>query len=129
MQFNFTRFTLVNVYSYRYLIVIHSVSNNCAYSPQGIVWAVPVLEEIFYGFRDLMKGAEITIVQTQPPDQLPDPLNGIEVRAVRRQEIKLKAADSLCPPVAVELGVMVFGVVRDDRHAAPGCGYWCAPGS
>jgi len=82
----------------------------------------PVPEEIFNGFGNLQEAAEIAVVQTQAPDQLPDPLDRIEVRAVRRQEVELEAADPICAPVAMELGVVVFGIVSDDHHAAPRSG-------
>jgi len=69
-----------------------------------------------------MEATEIAVMQPQAPDQLPDTLDRIEVRAIRRQEIKLEAADPSGAPVAMELGVVVFGVIGDDQHAAPRSG-------
>jgi hypothetical protein len=49
----------------------------------------PVPEEILNGFGNLMEAAEMAIVQTQASDQLPDPLDRIEVRIAGRQEIMM----------------------------------------
>lgn len=71
---------------------------------------------------DLIKARKIPIVQTQPPDQFPESLDRIEVRAVRWQKVQRKVIGVLVPPRLVEDRVMISGVVGndDDAPATPG---------
>lgn len=80
----------------------------------------PLLELIFYGFDDLVEACEVAVVKTQASHELPDAFDRIEVRAVRRQEIKRKTIRSNITPVSMQLGVVIPGIVRDDNHPAPG---------
>ena len=50
--------------------------------------------------------------------KFPYPLDGIEIRAVRRQVIKVELRFMFLTPSAVKFGVVVFCVVGNDDHAA-----------
>ena len=52
----------------------------------------------------------------EPPGELPDPLDGCELRAVGRQEEKLEVRPVPAQVRLEELGVVVPRVVQDDDH-------------
>ncbi len=55
-----------------------------------------------------------------PPCQFPDPLNGVEIRAVRRHEQQSKALFAFVAPCPVQAGMMVTDIVQDHHDPAPG---------
>jgi len=57
-------------------------------------------------------------MKTQATNQLPDPLDRIQVRTVWRQEQKPEPGLLGVPPFFVHGGVVVFGVVNNDSHPA-----------
>ena len=66
--------------------------------------------------RQTLQRLEIDVVRTQPAQQLPDPLDGIELGTVGRQKIQ---AQTTTMPIQKRLqlfGVMVRGIVRHDHH-------------
>jgi hypothetical protein len=58
------------------------------------------------------------VVKAQPSEELPDSLNGIQVRTVRRQELKAEVWLALLSPFAVQQSVVILCVV-DDHYDAP----------
>ena len=55
-------------------------------------------------------------MQTASTREFPHTLRGIQLRAVRRQEVQGETLGSFLPPVAVESGVVVFRVVGNHHH-------------
>ena len=55
-------------------------------------------------------------METEPTGEFPHPLAGIQFGTVRRQEIKGETLGSFLPPVSVQLGMVVFGVVGNDHY-------------
>jgi len=55
-------------------------------------------------------------METAPTREFPHTLRGIQLRAVRRQEVKGETLGSFLPPVPVESGMVVFGVVGNHHH-------------
>src|SRR6267142_5760512 len=76
-------------------------------------------ESSFYGLDHGRQRGKVAVVQTQPAGQFPYPLDRVEVGAVRRQERQAKVGLLLLPPLSVQGGVMVFGVIYDHYHAPP----------
>jgi len=76
----------------------------------------------FYGIDDRLECREVAIMQAQPPHKLPETLDGIELRTVGREKIQGEALGALLPPVLVEDGVMVPGIVCDGDHAVTALG-------
>jgi hypothetical protein len=64
----------------------------------------PISEPIFDGGNDAIQQAEVAIVETQPTRELPDPFNGIQIGAIRWQEIQAKFRSLLIAPLQMEFG-------------------------
>ncbi len=62
-------------------------------------------------------------MQTKATREFPYALGRIQFGAVRRQEIQSETPGSLPPPVPVQPGMVVFGVVGNHRHSPRLCGY------
>ena len=58
-------------------------------------------------------------MQASPARQLPDTLDGVDLRTVARQIIERKAVSLFLPPFAVKKSMEVFGVVNDDHDLPP----------
>ena len=78
----------------------------------------PTAKQILDRFYDVAQFWEIAIMQTQATNQLPDPLDRVQVRTVWRQEQKPEPGPLGAPPFFVHGGVVVFGVVNNDSHLA-----------
>ncbi len=57
-------------------------------------------------------------MQAQSTEQFPDSLNGIKLRAVRRQKMEHKVGLLLPAPFGVQFGVVVLGIVSDHDDPA-----------
>ena len=55
-------------------------------------------------------------METEPAGKFPHPLAGIQFRTVRRQEVEGETLGPFLPPVPVQPGMVVFGVVSNDHH-------------
>ena len=64
-------------------------------------------------------------MQTNTTHQLPHQLHGVQVRTIGWQKIKDEAVSVFFPPLPVKLGMMVFCVIRDQRHFTPLSGTHC----
>src|SRR5208282_5126539 len=53
---------------------------------------------------------------TKPTRELPDALRGVQFRTVGRQEVQAETFRRLLPPIAVQSGVVVSGVVSNHHH-------------
>lgn len=78
----------------------------------------PAAKQILDCFYDVSQFRKIAIMQTQVPNQFPDPLDWVQVRAVWRQEQKPEPRFLGEPPFFVHGGVVVFGVVNNDSNPA-----------
>jgi hypothetical protein len=87
-----------------------------------VIRAAPFGELPFDGFGDAIQEAEIAIVQAKATRQFPNSLNRVQFRTVRREEIQSELRLLLLPPREMEPGSVVWGVVADQDHAAPGLG-------
>ena len=81
----------------------------------------PLCKFILDGSDDFFQSVEITVVQTLAARELPDSLDGIAVRAVRRQEIEPEMGLLLLPPVLVKTSMVIAGVIGDHGHRLA---YW-----
>ena len=72
----------------------------------------------FDNILNIIEGMGISVMQTISAQQLPNPLRGIEVRAVGRQKVENKAIGVLLSPLPVQYGMMVLCVVGDQNHFA-----------
>ena len=52
--------------------------------------------------------------------EFPDSLDGVQVGAVRRQEVEKETATVLFPPLFVETGMVILGVVHNEDDLAVG---------
>jgi hypothetical protein len=59
-------------------------------------------------------------MQAKPTGEFPYSFDGIELGAVGRKKVQSESGCLLLPPVLVEAGVMIPGVVSDDHDAAAG---------
>jgi hypothetical protein len=64
-------------------------------------------------------GREILVVDAELSGEFPHSFYGIEIGAVRWKVIKAKLRFMFLTPSAVKFGVVIFGVVGNDDHAAP----------
>lgn len=69
---------------------------------------------------DALQGREVLIMEATTTDQFPNPLDGIELRTVRRQKVQPEAIGDRGPPGFVQDRVVIAGVVADDHHLATG---------
>ena len=77
------------------------------------------MRKLCFDSRDhCSKAGEIFVVDAKLSGKFPYPLDGIEIRAVRRQVIKVELRFMFLTPSAVKFGVVVFCVVGNDDHAA-----------
>ena len=60
---------------------------------------------------------KVAVVEPQAAKELPDALNGVELRAVRGKEKQREVGLLRETPSGVERGVVIFGVIDDDHHA------------
>ena len=68
--------------------------------------------------QNVIQMREVSIVQTPAACELPDALDGVQLRAVGREVIEREAIPVLFPPIPVKAGMMVFRVVSNDHDAA-----------
>lgn len=76
----------------------------------------PCIEQVLDAFPNQPQLREVFVVQALPPGDFPDPLDGVELGAVRRQVIQRKPVLRLLSPAFVESGVMECGVVCNDNY-------------
>jgi len=65
--------------------------------------------------NEFVESREIAVVQPEFPQEFPDALDRIELRAVRRKEKQGEVWRLQPTPLGVELGMVVSGVVGDDH--------------
>jgi len=80
---------------------------------------MPSGELRFDGSDDLVQRWEVAVMQTESACELPDPFDGIQIRAVGRQVVQGELGLLPRPPRGVQRGVMIFGIVDDHHHAPP----------
>src|SRR5580658_5445439 len=68
--------------------------------------------------HNVIQVREVPIVQASAACELPDALDRIQLRAVGGKVIEREASRMLFPPIPVQAGMMVFGVVGNDHDAA-----------
>jgi len=59
-------------------------------------------------------------MNTKPTREFPDALRGVQFRAVGRQEVQAETFRFLLPPVSVQSGVVISGVVGNHHHLSSG---------
>jgi hypothetical protein len=67
----------------------------------------------FNCFSDTIQEGEVAVVKAKSTRQFPNPLDGIQFRAVRRKEVQGKLGLLLLAPGEMESGSVVRGVVTD----------------
>src|SRR5260370_1189984 len=75
-------------------------------------------ERILDGGNDAIQQTEVAIVETEPTREFPDSFNGIQIRAVRWQEVQAKLGSLLVAPLQMKFGTMVLCVFADGQHLA-----------
>ena len=78
----------------------------------------PSQELVLYRSANLIEARKVVVMQAKTAGQFPDPLDGIEVGAVRGQVVQREDFGLGLTPRQVKLGMMIFGVVGDDDDAA-----------
>jgi hypothetical protein len=68
--------------------------------------------------HNVIQVREVPIVQAAAACELPDALDRVQLRAVGREVIEREASGVLLPPIPVQTGMMVLGVVGNDHDAA-----------
>lgn len=89
-------------------------------SAQSLVWTAPNVELGVNEFDELIERGEVPIVQPEFTQELPDALNRVELRAVRRKKEQEEARLLPAAPLGVQNGMVIFGVVDDDNDAPAG---------
>jgi hypothetical protein len=79
----------------------------------------PGVELSEYRFNEFIEKGKVAIVSAKATNQLPDSLDGIELRAVRREKVKAQAMAMLIQPGLEQAGVMPPGVVENYDHLFP----------
>ena len=76
----------------------------------------PVCELGFNGESDIVQAGKVTVMNTKPTGEFPDALRGVQFRAVGWQEVQAETFRLLLPPVSVQSGVVISGVVGNHYH-------------
>ena len=87
---------------------------------EDAVWAIPSFELSVHDDGELGEGSEVVVMEPEASNQLPNPLDGVELRAVSGKEEQREVGLLRQTPSSVEHGVVIFGVVDDDDHASAG---------
>src|SRR5678815_1438804 len=69
---------------------------------------------------DVIEGWEVVIMQARAPNQFPNALDGVEFRAVGREEVQSKVTGYLLSPLGVKSGMMITRIVGDDHDSTIG---------
>jgi len=77
----------------------------------------PHFELSIHDEGEFSERGKVAVVEPQAAKELPDALNGVELRAVRGKEEQREVGLLREAPSGVERGVVVFGVIDDDHHA------------
>jgi hypothetical protein len=77
-----------------------------------------LFELCFDGIDDFAEQWEVSIVQTLPPGELPDPFDRVEVWRVGRQIVEFESVGVLLAPVTVQPGMVITGIVGDNHHSS-----------
>ena len=96
------------------------MSLDCTKTLKNRIWVIPDVELGVDNGREFVERAEEAIVEPEATQELPDPFNGVEFGAVRGKKEQDEPRFLFEPPRAVEVGVVVFGVVDDDDDTATG---------
>src|SRR5579862_8775971 len=78
----------------------------------------PVSELSFHSLQHASQRGEIAIMEAEPSRQLPNPLDRIQIRAVRRQVTQHELRFLLHPPLGMQLGMVILGVIGNHDHPA-----------
>src|ERR1700723_1776595 len=86
---------------------------------EDIVAGGPNCEFGFNRADDVFEFVEVAIMQATTAGKLPRSLDRIEFGTVRGKEIQGKAGGVFFPPLSVQAGVVIRGIVGDDDHPSP----------
>ena len=78
----------------------------------------PSVEYIFNGIDHILQPGEVSVMSSFSPRDLPNPLDGVEFRAVGRHELQRKSLMAVQSPFSMKLSMVVSDVV-DDQHNPP----------
>jgi hypothetical protein len=81
---------------------------------------MPQVEYFFDGIDHRLQRREMPVVNGQATGQFPNPLNGIEFRAVWRHEFQGETTAALFPPGEMKPGMMIFDVIEDHNNMGTG---------
>jgi hypothetical protein len=94
------------------------ISNYTTQSSQCLIRLHPSRELFFDCFHHRLQRGEVMVVQAKPAGQFPHPFDGIQIGTIRRQVVQRELGFLFRPPVRMQAGMMVLGVIRDDDHAS-----------
>jgi len=77
-------------------------------------------EFVFHRKNDVIQLREIPIMEASPTRQLPDALDGIQLRAICREEVEGEMFDALLSPLKVKTRMVESGVIRNHYDASSG---------
>ena len=78
----------------------------------------PSVEHTFNGIDHILQLGEVSVMSSFSPRDLPNPLDGIEFRAVGRHEFQSKSPMAVQSPFSMKLSMVVSDIV-DDQHNPP----------
>lgn len=78
----------------------------------------PSVEYTFNGIDHILQLGEVSVMSSFSPRDLPNPLDGVEFRAVGRHELQRKSLMTVQSPFSMKLSMVVSDVV-DDQHNPP----------
>jgi hypothetical protein len=68
-------------------------------------------------YAHLIKFWEVDVMETESARELPDPFNGIELRAIRRKKVEAKPRLDLLSPSLMQQRVMVLRIVENNDRS------------
>jgi hypothetical protein len=77
-------------------------------------------EFAFHRLQNLVQASEVSVVQTSPPCQFPDTLDGVQLRAIGGEVVEREVIGVPFPPRAVKSSVVVFRIVGNDHDTPSG---------
>ena len=78
----------------------------------------PAAELSFHSLQHTSQCGEVTIMEAKPSGQLPDPLDGCQLRTVRWKKQKLQVCSVLVQERGQDYSVMVASVVQHENDTA-----------
>jgi len=90
---------------------------DCTQFFERIASGTPLIKLSFSAYAHLIKFWEVDVMETESARELPDPFNGIELRAIRRKKVEAKPRLDLLSPSLMQQRVMVLRIVENNDRS------------